>query len=619
MDSELRTFYPGKKGATPAGWLVSLLWILLAGTLRADQYGDYTFYDNGTSITIERYATSAAGPAIIPESINGKPVTSINSRAFENCTPMTSVELPPGVTMINEWTFSGCTGLTTISFPPSITSISNFAFAGCTSLTGVSIPESVTNLEPRAFFHCIKLASLSVDGANTNYSSWDGVLFNKSKTTLLLYPLDKSGVYVIPEGVTGIGDYAFNQCGGLTGITIPSGVATIGTQAFQWCQSLAALDLPPSITSIGVEAFSGCTGLSSLTIPPGVTYIGNAAFSSCTSLADVTISTGITSIGNSMFLNCGKLTNITLPQGVTAIGNSAFQSCTKLAGITLPSSITSIGNSAFSNCTSLTYIQLPAGLSGIGSQVFNNCTSLSGVDIPHGIPYIGDYMFSYCSRLTQLTIPSTVTRLGYGPFSNCPLLTAIFFQGGPPLIAQYTFNYSDSVTVYYLPGTGVWGTIYADRPTSMVTQPLKIFQISNGLPQDGTHDFLAPAGDGVPNICKYAFNMIGNEPGQQPTLEIPNNQRITLSGSAGLPLPEIHAEDGTRLQWTFIRRKASTSPGISYHVEFCNDLANDSWATNPSAEEMVVNLDGSDFERVTVTDSVAHANRRFSRIRITLP
>lgn len=619
MDGELRNFYPGEKGASPVGWLVSVLWILLAGTLRADQYGDFTYYDNGTSITIERYATSAAGPAIIPESINGKPVTTISIRAFENCTSMTSVELPPGVTLINEWTFSGCTGLTTISIPPSITSISNFAFAGCTSLTGVSIPESVTNLGPRAFFHCIKLASLSVDGANTNYSSWDGVLFNKSRTTLLLYPLAKSGVYVIPEGVTGIGDYAFNQCGGLTGITIPSGVATIGNQAFQWCQSLAALDLPPSITRIGDEAFSGCTGLTSLTIAPGVTHIGNAAFSSCTSLADVTISTGITSIGNSMFLNCNKLTTITLPQGVTAIGNSAFQSCTKLAGITLPPSITSIGNSAFSYCTSLTYIQLPAGLSSIGSQVFNNCTALTGVDIPHGIPYIGDYMFSYCGRLTQLTIPSTVTRLGYGPFSHCPLLTELFFQGAPPLIAQYTFNYSDNVTVYYLPGTGAWGTTYADRPTSMVTQPLKIFQISNGLPQDGTQNFLAPAGDRVPNIYKYAFNMIGNGPGQQPSLEVPNNQRITLSGNAGLPLPGIPAEDGTRLKWTFIRRKASTAPGISYLVEFCDDLVTAPWEANPSAEEMVTDLEGSDFERVTVIDSVAHANRRFSRIRVTLP
>lgn len=164
---------------------------------------------------------------------------------------------------------------------------------------------------------------------------------------------------------------------------------------------------------------------------------------------------------------------------------------------------------------------------------------------------------------------------------------------------------SDSVTLVF--------TI-ASPPTALET-----FRSNSSLSADGSQDLLTPAGDGVANLLKYAFNMIGTGAGQGSTLATPNASILAGSGSAGLPL--IGVENGTgKLTLTYIRRKASGSPGpgISYSVQFSNDLGiADPWVVNASATESVTSIDAA-FERVTVTDSAA-ATRRFARVRVTVP
>ena len=229
-------------------------------------------------------------------------VTSIGVSAFNDCTGLTSINLPNSVTSIGDYTFSGCTGLTSITIPNSVTSIGRDAFNGCTGLASITLPNSVTSIGSYAFYHCKGLTSITipnsvtsignyafwdctglinfeVDENNSQFSSVDGVLFNKEKTELLEFPKGrKESEYILPNSVTSIGAFAFCDCTGLTSITLPNSVTSIGHSAFNGCTGLTSITLPNSITSIDSSAFSA-SGLRIISIsnpvPPSV---GNDAF-----------------------------------------------------------------------------------------------------------------------------------------------------------------------------------------------------------------------------------------------------------------------------------------------------------------------------------------------------
>ena len=164
------------------------------------------------------------------------------------------------------------------------------------------------------------------------------------------------------------------------------------------------------------------------------------------------------------------------------------------------------------------------------------------------------------------------------------------------------------------------GTTYAAvTPYTAPPTALANFRTNYGLASNGTQDTATTAGDGIANLLKFAFNMLGSGTGQAATLATPNASVLAPSGSAGLPSASLGSGGDTgKLQLTFIRRKASASPapGITYSVEFSNDLA--SWAVNPSATESVTSIDAT-FERVAVTDSAAVSAKRFARVKVSTP
>ena len=211
-------------------------------------------------------------------------VTSIGDYAFNRCTGLPSVTIPNSVTSIGLCAFSDCSSLTSITIPNSVTNIGGYAFSNCSSLTSVMIPNSVTSIADYAFEDCTGLISFDVAADNTNYSSIEGVLFNKGKTTLVQYPGGKHGAYVIPNSVTSIGNRAFHGCSGLTSIELPNSVTSIGDGTFWYCSGLTSVTIPNCVTSIGWRAFSDCSSLTSVTIPNGVTSIGDYAFAYCRSL-----------------------------------------------------------------------------------------------------------------------------------------------------------------------------------------------------------------------------------------------------------------------------------------------------------------------------------------------
>ena len=159
-----------------------------------------------------------------------------------------------------------------------VTGIGWCAFSGCTGLKSITIPSSVTEIGENAFRGCKGLTSITADKNNKNYTSVNGVLFNKNKTEILAYPNAKSSSYVIPSSVTEIGSAAFYDCTGLKSVTIPSSVKEIGIDAFSGCTGLKSVTISNGVTNIESWAFYGCTGLKSVTIPSSVAEICGSAF-----------------------------------------------------------------------------------------------------------------------------------------------------------------------------------------------------------------------------------------------------------------------------------------------------------------------------------------------------
>ena len=248
-----------------------------------------------------------------------------------------------------------------------------------------------------------------------------------------------------------------NQGGSVSGdIVIPktvqhSGkiytVTSIAYMAFEDCTGLTSISIPNSVTSIDFSAFKNCTALSSITLPNSVTSIGTLAFEGCSGLTSITIPNGVTSISHGVFHGCSGLTSITIPNSVTSIGDMAFVDCSGLTSISIPNSVTSIGNMAFQGCSGLTSITIPNSVTSIGSRMFYDCSGLTSISIPNSVTSIGNEAFSRCRGLTSLTLPESVTGLGSNCFNYCDLQPLKILSKAPLSLSSDAFKEMKSTSI----------------------------------------------------------------------------------------------------------------------------------------------------------------------------
>ena len=259
------------------------------------------------------------------------------------------------VTIIDSYAFYYCEGLTSITIPASITEIRGSAFLGCTGLTRVNI----TDVEA---WCKIKMGDNPIRYARHLY-------LNDAEVTEL----------TIPDGITSIGQNAFQGWAGLTSVKIPETVTSIGNNAFEDCTGLKSISIPNSVTEIGEIAFEDCINLTNVTLGNSVTTIKLSAFSGCTALESINFPSSVSSIGDGAFNHCRALTGITFGNSVTSIGSAVFNDCTSLTSIVIPNSVTEIGNKAFCGCTSLMNVFIGNSVTTIGKDAFQNNPAIEKV------------------------------------------------------------------------------------------------------------------------------------------------------------------------------------------------------------------------------------------------
>ena len=325
-----------------------------------------------------KYPKGRKGEYIIPDTVE-----TIEPGAFCDCTELTSIVIPDSMTEI-EYGFEGCTGLTTVIISQSLTSISNTVFRGCTAFSAITVHPD-----------------------NPEYSSEDGILFNKEKTRLACYPQGRKGDYVIPRSVEVIGHRAFAYCAGLTSVTIPDTVICIGDYAFYNCTGLTSITIPDSVFEIGSFSFAGCNGLTTLHISKSVVKVTleyKQIFEEWYPLTfphSVTVhpDNPIFASEDGVLFDRNKTELIRypklrqgdykIPDSVIKIGKEAFQGCAGLTSVSIPNSVVEIGEEAFRNCSGLTWVYIPDSVIHIDCGAFCNC-NLAAIDIPKSVIEITD-------------------------------------------------------------------------------------------------------------------------------------------------------------------------------------------------------------------------------------
>ena len=223
------------------------------------------------------------------------------------------------------------------------------------------------------------------------------------KNDVLLEYNGMGGGVVIPDGVTSIGEWAFESCEDLTSVTIPNSVTSIGDGAFVVCTGLTSVTIPNGVESIGEEAFAECEGLTNVNISASVTRIGNEAFCCCTNLREFVVDANNPSFSVKNGLLCnksgtkiiacpGSFTEVTIPASVTKIGVGAFEG-TRLTSLTVPEGIMALPKYMFSFCDELRTVVLPTSLSALGDCVFEECSSLTNITFKGNAPSIGEDSF----------------------------------------------------------------------------------------------------------------------------------------------------------------------------------------------------------------------------------
>lgn len=287
---------------------------------------------------------------------------------------------------------------------------------------------------------------------------------------------------VVNNGITHIGDAAFQDCLNITSITLPKTISTIGDNAFYGCRELERINIPEQVNIIDQYTFFGCMKLKKILLPENITTIENNAFGHCFSLCEINIPSSLQTISSSAFcrtpietitisnehsrykidndvlvdktsntiVKClkGKKGTYIVPDNIKIIGNSAFYGCKDLTNLIMPDSIVKIQSSAFED-SGLKFIHWSQNLTTIGDYAFSYA-DLEDISIPNSVTEVGESAFYECKSLKNVHIPQNVTNIGVYAFRNSGVEN-VYISEGIKTLSSKMFAYCDNLTNISIP------------------------------------------------------------------------------------------------------------------------------------------------------------------------
>ncbi|MBO5378084.1 MAG: leucine-rich repeat protein, partial [Ruminiclostridium sp.] len=423
-------------------------------------------------------------------------VTEMSDKCFEYAKNLETITLSKNLTAISRYAFSDCRKLKSLTIPEGVTSIGDYAFKQSSALTTVHLPSTLTTIGDSLFFNNFHFTGFTINENNETFSVEDGILFNKDKTQLLIYPMgkpDKS--YAVPESVTDIADHAFYYAAYIEKLSFGSKLNSFGNWTFSGCDSLTEVVIPESLTDFGRATFDGCDNLTEITIPSKVTKLSDYTFRDCGKLAKIEIKGTIKEILSYCFSGT-PITSISFPAGLEKVDYGAFYNCSNLTDVNLPDTIIYMGHDVFENtpfqnnnpdklkyagnvlyhidpettiadvkegttvfaskilddCTKLEEIILPDSLIHINDSAFSRCKTIKKITLGSNTQTIGQNAFYYCQALEEIKIPDSVTSIGKYAFAYCSSLVSVVIPDSLESLSEYTFSECTSLVSVVVPG-----------------------------------------------------------------------------------------------------------------------------------------------------------------------
>lgn len=505
------------------------------------------------SDSIERIRMGAfACNEMITELVLPNHLTEVEWGAFSECINLKKVILPDTLEILGVYAFSQCEKLESIQLPKNLKTIKESTFES-SGLKSIDIYENVSKIGEKAFLDCPHLKSINISEENQYYSSKNGVLMDKNQTLLIQAPTQITS-FNMPNTVTKIDKYAFEDCVKLSDIKLSSTLKTIDDEAFYGCKKLKRLEIPASVISIGEYAFVSCRTLKSIVIPKNVSSIGKYAFSN-NQLSSIEVEKGNKkySSQNGALYNYNKTKLIKVPETKTSftiinttltISSCAFSEC-QLKSIKIPNGVTTIESYAFENCIKLTSAEIPKSATNIQVDAFMNCENIVLKVYPKskGLTYAKKYGIDY---KTLKEVPITKVKLN---------------------VSKKTLNVGST---YTLKATITPSNTSDSKILSWSSSNKNIVTVNNGVIKaikKGTATITVKTSNGKKTTCKVTVT----SPNQKISI---TKTKISIknpvyTGKAIKPVLTVKygnqvLKNGTDYTLNYISKKNNKNPGLAY-------------------------------------------------------